>query len=171
MTLYIVYFQERLQTSLLFLTWSVWWIPFAWSHSLPERPRCHWYVTLSGSLEVAAQIDVSFSDRLPEDWASHVTEALLHSLYFPVSSVSFFFSLGVLPLPSPPLHRTNSRIRKEAMQCHHTCISGLFSQLRKFTISKLKTAHKRWWVIRLYINTFLPHPSLQTSEVNIFCLF
>lgn len=45
---------------------------------------------------MAAQIDVSFSDRLSEDRASHVTAVLLHSLYFPVTSVPSPFSRRVL---------------------------------------------------------------------------
>lgn len=46
---------------------------------------------------MAAQIDVSFTDRLLDDGVSHVTAALLHSPYFAVTSVSSPFSQGGAP--------------------------------------------------------------------------
>lgn len=52
---------------------------------------------------MAAQIDVSFSDRLSEDRVSDVTTVLLHSLYFPVTSVSSSFSRGCYLSHSRPL--------------------------------------------------------------------
>lgn len=50
--------------------------------------------------QLAAQIDVSFSDRLSENRVSHVTAALLDTLYFPVTSVSSPFSREAIAVPS-----------------------------------------------------------------------
>lgn len=100
-----------------------WLIPFAWLHGLLERLWCCWRVTSSSSSVVAAQIDVSFSDRLLEDRVRHVTTALPH---FSLFSCHFYF-LPFFPRVggggfslSHLLYRTILSIRREAMNFHNS---------------------------------------------------
>lgn len=99
-----------------------WWISFAWSHSLLERPPCRWRVASSRRTEVAAQI---FVYRPPFRGGSQSCDR--GASPFSLLCCHFCF-LTFLPGGcsfSHLLYRTIFSIRTQAMNCHNSCTTAV----------------------------------------------